>query len=65
MFLLILVDENGNVDPNRVLILHEQQEMSFEMYHQLKPEANDENQVMEYANFVGKPCAQRMFLFRV
>ncbi|XP_029650750.1 arginyl-tRNA--protein transferase 1 isoform X2 [Octopus sinensis] len=59
------VDENGNVDPNRVLILHEQQEMSFEMYHQLKPEANDENQVMEYANFVGKSCAQRMFLFRV
>ncbi|GAB1602313.1 arginyl-tRNA--protein transferase 1-like isoform X3 [Argonauta hians] len=58
------VDENGNIDLNRVLIQRDHEKMSFEMYQQLKPEANDKDLVMEYAGFAGKECAQRMFLYR-
>lgn len=58
------VDEDGDVNPDGILILHDREEMSYEIYAALNPEATDQEEVMEYGKFVGKKCALRMFLFR-
>lgn len=59
-----VVDEDGDVNPDGILIFHDREEMSYEIYHALNPEANDQDEVMEYGKFVGKKCAMHMFLFR-
>ena len=63
--LYITVDENGTIDLDKVSILYQRQIMPYRLYHVLSKGANqDEDEVKEYAKFVGKVCAERMFLFR-
>ena len=61
-------DEGGKIDLDRTLILHARQAMPYEVYKAIKsmirPDFNDEDEVKEYAQFVGKICAERMLLYR-
>ncbi|XP_067676603.1 arginyl-tRNA--protein transferase 1-like isoform X1 [Haliotis asinina] len=57
-------DDNGNIDLDRVLVLYDSEAMPYEVYSFLKPNANDEGEVKEYAMLAGKTCAERMLLFR-
>lgn len=58
------VDEDGKVDLDRVLVLHNQEAMSYDVYRLMNKRSKDEQEVREYASFTGMTCAQRMLLFR-
>ncbi|KAL8560154.1 hypothetical protein ACOMHN_021649 [Nucella lapillus] len=58
------VDEDSKVDLDRVLVLHDGQAMSYEVYSLMNKRRRDEEEVQEYASFTGMTCAQRMLLFR-
>ncbi len=64
LFDYISVDVNGTVDLNRVLVLYERQIMPYQIYKALNPEADDEDEVTQYAGFVGSQCAKRILLYR-
>ncbi|XP_069130556.1 arginyl-tRNA--protein transferase 1-like [Argopecten irradians] len=57
-------DEGGKLEIDKVLVLFCRQVMNYEIYKALNAKARDAKEVMEYAVFVGKKCAQRMLLFR-
>ncbi|KAK3603003.1 hypothetical protein CHS0354_016818 [Potamilus streckersoni] len=57
-------DENGKIDVNQVLIVHNGEAMPYEVYKAINPESSDEEEIKEYATFIGRPCAERMLLFR-
>nr|KAG5696778.1 hypothetical protein BaRGS_012801 [Batillaria attramentaria] len=57
-------DVNGNIDIDRVLVLHDREAMPYEVYRFMNRQARDEEEVKEYATFVGRKCAERMLLFR-
>ncbi|KAK7483279.1 hypothetical protein BaRGS_00025446 [Batillaria attramentaria] len=57
-------DVNGNIDIDRVLVLHDREAMPYEVYRFMNRQARDEEEVKEYAAFVGRKCAERMLLFR-
>ncbi|XP_046332185.1 arginyl-tRNA--protein transferase 1-like isoform X2 [Haliotis rufescens] len=57
-------DDNSNIDLDRVLVLYDSEAMPYEVYSFMKPNANDEAEVKEYAMLAGKTCAERMLLFR-
>lgn len=61
----ITEDENGGVDLEEVLVLHQRQLMNYTIYSALKGgKKDDESEVKEYAGFVGKKCAKSILLFR-
>ncbi|KAL3881818.1 hypothetical protein ACJMK2_028210 [Sinanodonta woodiana] len=57
-------DENGKIDVDQVLIIHNGEAMPYEVYKAINPESGDEEEIKEYATFVGRSCAERMLLFR-
>lgn len=57
-------DADGEVDLDSILVFYKEQAMSYEVYRSLKRRAQDEEEVKEYASFVGGKCAQRMLLCR-
>ncbi|XP_035685735.1 arginyl-tRNA--protein transferase 1-like [Branchiostoma floridae] len=57
------VDENGNIDVDRVLVLYEQQLMPYAIYRALTG-GSDEDDVRLYATLAGRTCAERIILFR-
>jgi hypothetical protein len=52
------------VDIDKVLVLHDGEAMSYEVYRFVEKNANDEDEVKEYATFTGMTVAKRMLLFR-
>ncbi|XP_064595718.1 arginyl-tRNA--protein transferase 1-like [Liolophura sinensis] len=58
------VDEDGVINVDKTLILHEHQAMPYSIYRRVKPTASDQRDVEEYARLVGRKCAERMLLFR-
>ena len=57
-------DADGKVKVDKVLVMHNREAMSYELYRLMNSHAHDEKEVEEYASFVGMTCAQRMLLFR-
>ncbi|XP_052810980.1 arginyl-tRNA--protein transferase 1-like isoform X1 [Mya arenaria] len=58
-------DEDGVVDLEKVMVLWQRQVMPYTIYTALKQgKASDEAEVKEYAGFVGRTCAERLFLVR-
>lgn len=57
-------DKNKNIDLNQVLVLNNRKVLPYALYKMLNSDASDEETVKEYASFVGKTCAERMFLVR-
>ncbi|XP_033741170.1 arginyl-tRNA--protein transferase 1-like isoform X1 [Pecten maximus] len=57
-------DDGGKLEIDNVLVLFCRQVMTYEIYKVLNAKARDVKEVMEYALFVGRKCAQRMLLFR-
>eukprot|EP00058_Branchiostoma_floridae_P013548 XP_002599036.1 hypothetical protein BRAFLDRAFT_104268 [Branchiostoma floridae] len=57
------VDENANIDVDRVLVLYEQQLMPYAIYRALTG-GSDEDDVRLYATLAGRTCAERIILFR-
>ena len=62
--LLCAEDAEGDIDVEQVLVMYEREAMSYEVYRLMNKDHCDEEQVREYASFVGMTCAQRMLLFR-
>ncbi|XP_071800775.1 arginyl-tRNA--protein transferase 1-like isoform X3 [Asterias amurensis] len=62
------LDETDAVDTpvqlKHVRILHMQTAMQYPDYRTFVPHADDEQEVKEYAQYVGKTCAGRMLLYR-
>ncbi|GFR87448.1 arginyl-tRNA--protein transferase 1 [Elysia marginata] len=57
-------DKNKDIDVNQVLVLNSRKVLPYALYKMLNTDASDEESVKEYAGFVGKTCAERMFLVR-
>ncbi|XP_068230493.1 arginyl-tRNA--protein transferase 1 isoform X4 [Palaemon carinicauda] len=57
-------DLNGEIDLNRIKILYDQDLVLYEMYRMLNPQADDEDEVKEYASLVGAKSAYSMVLYR-
>ncbi|GFT91885.1 arginyl-tRNA--protein transferase 1 [Nephila pilipes] len=57
-------DLNGIGNLNEVIVLYDKTRMNYSTYKNLKKTANDENDVREYARFVGRKCYKRMLLYR-
>ncbi|XP_017761459.1 PREDICTED: arginyl-tRNA--protein transferase 1 [Eufriesea mexicana] len=61
------IDEDGIVDIRKVLVLHRQIAMPYEIYkrkaHQTITQ-EEEDEIKEYASLVGMKCAQRLLLYR-
>ncbi|KAL5010842.1 hypothetical protein ScPMuIL_013147 [Solemya velum] len=57
-------DPNGNIVLNNVLVLHGREPMRYQVYRIFNPSAEDQDEVQQYAQFVGRECAERMLLFR-
>lgn len=64
MFIFIAGDSDGIVNLHEVQILYIHKRMSYQSYVKMKKQANDEDEVREYAGFVGRKCYRRMLLFR-
>lgn len=58
-------DIDGNVDIDHVLVLHQHTALPYAIYSRFRPDADDEDEVKEYASLVGQTCASRMLLYRV
>lgn len=58
------IDENGVVDLNKVKVLFDHDSILYEMYRFLNSDADDEEEVQEYATLVGAKSAYSMFLYR-
>ncbi|KAK3770372.1 hypothetical protein RRG08_028270 [Elysia crispata] len=58
------VDKNKDIDINQVLVLNSRKVLPYALYKMMNSQASDEETVKEYAGFVGKTCAERMFLVR-
>ena len=46
------------------MVLHKRQAMPYLIYRAISPGAEDEEEVKQYAGYVGKKCAERMLLYR-
>lgn len=58
-------DENGEVNLAEVSVLYMRQLMYYPIYKMISRGANqDEDEVKQYAGFVGKKCANSILLFR-
>ncbi|XP_021356887.1 arginyl-tRNA--protein transferase 1-like isoform X1 [Mizuhopecten yessoensis] len=57
-------DDGAKLEIDTVLVLFCRQIMTYEIYKALNAKARDAKEVMEYALFVGRKCAQRLLLFR-
>ncbi|CAL1270382.1 unnamed protein product [Larinioides sclopetarius] len=57
-------DANGVVNLNDVLVLYDKTSMNYPVYKNLNKNADDEDEVREYAKLVGRKCYQKMLLFR-
>ncbi|XP_005097396.1 arginyl-tRNA--protein transferase 1 isoform X1 [Aplysia californica] len=58
-------DKDKDVDLNQVLCLHQGTMLPYAFYKMMKKSKTpDEDEVREYAGFVGKTCAERMLLVR-
>ena len=57
-------DANGRIELNGVMVLHKRQAMPYLIYRAISPEAEDEEEVKQYAGYVGKKCAEHMLLYR-
>ncbi|RUS75694.1 hypothetical protein EGW08_016536 [Elysia chlorotica] len=57
-------DKNKDIDIHQVLVLYNRKVLPYALYKMMNREATDEENVTEYAGFVGKTCAERMFLVR-
>ena len=62
--LLSFSDEQGDPPLERVLVLHKRQAMPYAMYRMISPDADDADEVKEYASLVGRTCSQRILLYR-
>ena len=58
------MDKNKDIDINQVLVLNSRKVLPYALYKMMNSQASDEETVKEYAGFVGKTCAERMFLVR-
>lgn len=59
------VDEEGQVDLDKVLVLHKRTLMTYAQYLTLNPNRRSSQEaVRKYARFVGQKCAYRMLLYR-
>ena len=61
-FSFFLDDRNKVTSPNDVMVLYKRQAMPFSVFRLMKD--TDEDEVLEYAGFVGKSCSKRMLLYR-
>ncbi|XP_059153504.1 arginyl-tRNA--protein transferase 1-like isoform X2 [Physella acuta] len=59
-----LEDKNKDIDVDQVLVLHKGTMLPYSFYKSKKSRGSDEDEVKEYATYVGKTCAQRMLLVR-
>lgn len=58
-------DENGEINLAEVSVLYMRQLMYYPIYKMISRGANqDEDEVKQYAGFVGKKCAKSILLFR-
>lgn len=57
-------DKNKDIDVEQVLVLHKGTMLPYSFYKAKKSRGSDEDEVKEYATYVGKTCAQRMLLVR-
>lgn len=56
-------DVDGVVNLQEVLVLYNHKRMSYLSYKKIKKQTNDD-EVKEYAGFVGRKCYRSMLLFR-
>ena len=62
---LVAEDYEGKVDVDSVTVLCHRRIMPYRMYRaKYKGQANDEEEVINYAKLIGKSCSQRMLLYR-
>ncbi|KAH9507257.1 Arginyl-tRNA--protein transferase 1 [Bulinus truncatus] len=57
-------DKDKDFDVNQVLVLHKGNMLPYGFYKMMKSRSTDEDEVREYAGYVGKTCAERMLLVR-
>ncbi|XP_049800668.1 arginyl-tRNA--protein transferase 1 isoform X1 [Schistocerca nitens] len=60
-----VLDEDGQININEILILFHKQAMPYFIYRTLNRNTDDSEEVMQYARLVGMKCARRMLLVRV
>ena len=61
----VSVDEEGQVDLDKVLVLHKRTLMTYAHYLTLNPNRRSSQEaVRKYTRFVGRKCAYRMLLYR-
>ena len=65
LVVFVSVDEEGQVDLDKVLVLHKRTLMTYAQYLTLNPNRRSSQEaVRKYARFVGRKCAYRMLLYR-
>ncbi|KAG8190509.1 hypothetical protein JTE90_006678 [Oedothorax gibbosus] len=57
-------DVDGVVNLREILILYDRTKMMFTLYKTLQKKTDDEEEVKEYAKFVGRKCYRKIMLYR-
>uniref|UniRef100_A0A2C9JLZ4 Arginyl-tRNA--protein transferase 1 n=1 Tax=Biomphalaria glabrata TaxID=6526 RepID=A0A2C9JLZ4_BIOGL len=57
-------DKDKDIDVNQVLVLNKGNILPYGFFKMMTSRNSDESEVKEYAEFVGKTCAERMLLVR-
>ena len=57
-------DEDGRVELDDVHVLYRRQAMPYTVYRSFNQDAADEDEVRQYAGFVGRTVASSLLLYR-